>query len=141
MLTIGQAAFSGTYTLEHIYVLSNNPPILNYADNDSRHRMANEFTTTFRSDDYVNHYKNSILWVPENSFEKYTMDSGWGKFMTIKGFYPESFDPSTLGIEVISKTKEEESRYSINGTKITTPSKGINIIKKADGTTKKVFIK
>lgn len=47
----------------------------------------------------------------------------------------------TLGIQPISTDNPAKDLYSIKGNKLQFPSKGINIIKMSDGTTKKVLIK
>lgn len=40
-----------------------------------------------------------------------------------------------------SATATEAQRYSVNGTKLTAPRKGVNIIRMSDGTVRKVFVK
>lgn len=54
------------------------------------------------------------------------------------------YDPTT-GISEVEKTTEgdvrEVARYSVDGTLLNKPAKGLNIIRYSDGTTKKVIIK
>ena len=45
------------------------------------------------------------------------------------------------GVETDNEDVKEVARYTIGGQKITTPVKGINIVKMSDGTSKKVIIK
>lgn len=56
----------------------------------------------------------------------------------------ENYDPTT-GISEVETTTEgdvrEVARYSIDGTLLNKPTKGLNIIRYSDGTTKKVIIK
>lgn len=53
-----------------------------------------------------------------------------------------AYDPT--GIENVTATGEEAvevARYALDGTQLSAPAKGINIIKMSDGTTKKVIVK
>lgn len=44
-------------------------------------------------------------------------------------------------VKVTDEAAVEVARYAINGTRLTAPTKGVNIVKMSDGTVKKVFVK
>ena len=44
-------------------------------------------------------------------------------------------------VKVTDEAAVEVARYAINGTRLTAPVKGVNIVKMSDGTVKKVFVK
>ena len=44
-------------------------------------------------------------------------------------------------VKVADEAAVEVARYAINGTRLTAPTKGVNIVKMSDGTVKKVFVK
>ena len=53
-----------------------------------------------------------------------------------------AYDPT--GIETVTSEKEdavEVARYALDGSKLSQPAKGVNIVKMSDGTTKKVIVK
>ena len=53
-----------------------------------------------------------------------------------------AYDPT--GIENVTATGEEAvevARYALDGTQLSVPTKGVNIVKMSDGTTKKVIVK
>ena len=80
-------------------------------------------------------FYNVTLYVPEGTREKYKSIKYWSMFVHI-----EEGEPTGIGL-VNSKQKETEDYYSINGTHSEYPIKGINIIRKSNGTTKKVIVK
>lgn len=80
-------------------------------------------------------FDNAKLYVPKGSVDKYKSTEGWKDFLSI-----EEGQPTEIRNVVGNKTTENR-RYTINGEIITTPQKGINIIKMKDGTVKKVLIK
>ena len=59
--------------------------------------------------------------------------------------FETGYDPTGISDIKIDKTSTEEvyeiARYNMQGRRITTPEKGINIVKMSDGTTRKVFVK
>ena len=83
-----------------------------------------------------NTFKNGDLFVPIGTKDKYKAKNYWSKFVFI-----EEIEPSSIDIEPVLGDVTESSRYSLNGVRITSPQKGINIIKMSDGTTKKVLVK
>lgn len=83
-----------------------------------------------------NTYMNATLYVPVGSKEKYKAAKGWKNFVFIEEGVPT--DINTIGR---NDNSIEIKRYSLNGQQLTKPSKGINIIKMSDGTSKKIIVK
>ena len=81
------------------------------------------------------------LYVPEGSVEAYRTAKYWKDFKNIKEKYY-----SSTGINKVNtysgsqKEVHEISRYSINGQRLNAPTRGINIVKYSDGTTKKIMV-
>lgn len=82
-----------------------------------------------------NTYNNALLSVPKGTLDKYKTTEGWNQFLNIA----ESETSNITKNE--SKGVYEQIRYGINGSVVNKPSKGINIIKMKDGTTKKIIVK
>ena len=82
-------------------------------------------------------YTNATLHVPAISIDAYKNAEQWKDFGNIVALT----DPS--GIEATRATQEPTivERYTIDGKRIVTPQRGLNIIKMSDGTTKKVVVK
>ena len=77
---------------------------------------------------------NCILYIPIGTYDKYRARYGWG-FLHIEEGIPN-------GITDIDKGKlKERSRFTMDGKQVIQSQKGINIIKYADGTTRKVMCK
>ena len=75
---------------------------------------------------------NVLLIVPDNSLDDYKNHSVWGKFWV---------DSETDIVPIIHDKSRSYVAYNLNGRKISTPEKGINIIRYSDGTNRKVLIK
>jgi hypothetical protein len=56
-------------------------------------------------------------------------------------FIIEEYDSETTGIRAMNTNSEVESVYSPNGIRMEKPTKGLNIIKMKDGTTRKIMVK
>lgn len=69
----------------------------------------------------------------------------WGasKPLTLKvtGVYKHSTKEDATSLSAVSTNAESVAYYTLSGTRIGKPSKGINIVKMTDGTTKKVLVK
>ena len=75
------------------------------------------------------------LYVPQGSFGNYYVTSGWDYFSKIV-----EFDPTGIGAVTTKADAKEVSRYSVDGQKLDTPVKGLNIVKYNDGSIKKVVV-
>lgn len=85
------------------------------------------------------HY-NATLHVPEVSLEAYNTTEQWMDFGIIVALTDS--DPTPTGIKGINNdVMTGERYYSIDGKRIATPQRGLNIIRMNDGTTKKIVIK
>ena len=82
-----------------------------------------------------NTFTNADLFIPVGTMDKYKSKAGWKEFMRIQEDAPSGI--STTASEVAT----EEGRYTIDGKRISSPQRGINIIRMSDGTTRKVFVK
>ena len=78
--------------------------------------------------------KHCTLYVPAESVELYKQDSWWGGFKEIK-----SIDEYTSVKSVQVASPRISSIYDVKGNKVDDTSKGLNIIKYANGTSKKVI--
>ena len=86
-------------------------------------------------------YTNATLHIPAASIEDYKNAEQWKDFGNIVALTDD--DPKPTGIEV-STAKQLPTiieRYTIDGKRITTPQRGLNIVKMSDGTTKKIIVK
>ena len=74
------------------------------------------------------------LYVPKGSLQEYKNWDEWAAFKNIV-----EFDPT--GIDDVHNTtdRHELSRYSADGSRLTLPAKGLNIVRYSDGTTRKVM--
>ena len=78
---------------------------------------------------------NATLYVPKGTIDKYKAAGGWENFANIKELESET------GIKQLNNNSKISDIHSLRGYKLTSPFKGINIIKMKNGTTKKVLIK
>lgn len=59
----------------------------------------------------------------------------WGDFGKIVGY-----DVTGINKVTTSTNAKEVSRYSVNGQRLSVPTKGLNIVKNSDGSVKKVAV-
>lgn len=80
-------------------------------------------------------FQNMTLFVPKGSKSAYEKAKGWDNFWNIKEFDPTGINNPTVDdvTDIIY--------YDISGQQLKSFKKGINIIKRSDGTIKKVFVK
>ena len=113
---IGEWAFDGCSGLTSIYVYPEKLPKLE--------------SNVFNGCDA----KNCTVYVPKGTYADYKL-SEFGYFENIVEFDATGIDKVT-----ISTDAKELSRYSVNGQRLSAPSKGLNIVKYSDGSVKKVAV-
>ena len=115
---IGEKAFEGCSGLTSIYVYAEKVPYM--------------FYHAFKGVDA----KKCTLYVPMGTRDDYRL-SGFGDyFENIVEFDATGIDKTTTSTDV-----EEVARYSVNGQRLSAPTKGMIIVKYSDGSVKKVAIR
>jgi len=75
------------------------------------------------------------LYVPKGTFQDYWLADEWGDFGNIVEYDVTGVDKVTISTDAM-----EVSRYSINGQRLSAPTKGLNVVKYSDGSVKKVAV-
>ena len=75
------------------------------------------------------------LYVPQGTEQDYWLADVWGDFGNIVEYDPTGIDRVTTSTDT-----KELSRYSVNGQRLSAPTKGLNIVKYSDGSVKKVAV-
>ena len=75
------------------------------------------------------------LYVPQGTKQDYWLADVWGDFGNIVEYDPTGIDKVTTSTDT-----KEVSRYSVNGQRLSAPTKGLNIVKYSDGSVKKVAV-
>ena len=114
--SIGSSAFLGCSGLTSIYVYAEKMPKLG--------------TNMFDDCDA----KKCTVYVPKGTYDDYWL-SEFGYFENIV-----EFDPTGINNVITSNDAKEHSRYSLNGQRLSAPTKGLNIVKYSDGSVKKVAV-
>ena len=114
--SIGGGAFYGCSGLTSIYVYTKKLPELGY--------------NVFNGCDA----KNCTVYVPKGTYDAYK-SSEFGYFEKIV-----EFDATGIDKVNTSTNAKEVSRYSVNGQRLSSPAKGLNIVKYSDGSVKKVVV-
>ena len=114
--SIGSSAFLGCSGLTSIYVYAEKMPKLG--------------TNMFDGCDA----KKCTVYVPKGTYDDYWL-SEFGYFENIV-----EFDPTGINNVITSNDAKELSRYSLNGQRLSAPTKGLNIVKYSDGSVKKVAV-
>ena len=115
--SIGEGAFDGCSGLTSIYVYAENVPEIN--------------SYSFEGFDA----KKCTLYVPMGTRDDYRLSKFGDYFENIVEFEATGIDKTTTSTEV-----EEVARYSVNGQRLSAPTKGLNIVKYSDGSVKKVAV-
>lgn len=114
--SIGYNAFYGCSGLTSIYVYTEKMPKLG--------------TNMFDGCDA----KKCTVYVPKGTYDDYWL-SEFGYFENIV-----EFAPTGINNVITSNDAKELSRYSLNGQRLSAPTKGLNIVKYSDGSVKKVVV-
>ena len=114
--SIGGNAFSGCSGLTSIYV---------YAE-----KLPNMKSDVFDGCDA----KKCTVYVPKGTYDDYWL-SEFGYFENIV-----EFEATGINNVITSNDAKELSRYSVNGQRLSAPTKGLNIVKYSDGSVKKVAV-
>ncbi len=84
--------------------------------------------------------EDATLHVPASSIDVYSANDIWKKFRSIVALVDS--DPKPTGITNVNQnTKAAQQYYSLDGKRLVTPQRGMNIVKMSDGTTRKVMVK
>ena len=113
---IGSSAFDGCTGLTSIYVYTEKLP-----------KMGRD---VFDGCDA----KKCTVYVPKGTYDDYWL-SEFGYFENIVEFDATGIDKVTTSTDA-----KELSRYSVNGQRLSAPTKGLNIVKYSDGSVKKVVV-
>ena len=115
--SIGSSAFWGCSGLTSIYVYAEKVPKIG--------------SDVFKEVDA----KKCTLYVPMETYDAYWL-SDFGYFENIVEFEATGIDKTITSTDV-----EEVARYSVNGQRLSAPTKGLNIVKYSDGSVKKVAVR
>ena len=80
--------------------------------------------------------KKCTLYVPMGTYDDYWLSNFGDYFEDIVEFDATGIDKTTTSTDV-----EEVARYSVNGQRLSAPTKGLNIVKYSDGSVKKVAVR
>ena len=115
---IGERAFYGCSGLTSIYVYAEKVPEIG--------------SNAFERFDA----KKCTLYVPMGTRDDYRLSEFGDYFENIVEFESTGIDKTTTSTDV-----EEVARYSVNGQRLSAPTKGLNIVKYSDGSVKKVAVR
>ncbi|MDY6229462.1 MAG: leucine-rich repeat domain-containing protein [Prevotella sp.] len=90
----------------------------------------------YNSETYVFEFAPATLYVPTGTKAKYESTPAWNKFANIV----EGTENAVKSVETGVKAEETE-RYNVSGQRISSPQKGLNMVRMSDGTTRKVMCK
>ncbi len=109
------------YALEEIYSLNPTPPT----------------GQNGRWDMFPSRIKNScIVYVPKGCKEAYSTVKVWQDFLHI-----EEIGEEDAIADITADGEAEASRYTLDGRRVSTPERGVNILRYGDGTAHKVLVK
>ena len=85
-------------------------------------------------------YDRCLLAVPIGYFQIYKNKEYWNKFINVREEEDDEEDETSVG-NIQGGSKAQATYYSIDGKRFPSAQKGLNIVKTADGRTKKVNVK
>jgi hypothetical protein len=82
-------------------------------------------------------FSTATLYVPKGTIEKYEATSAWNQFHSI-----EEIESTAIDDAIARKGESNEAkRYDLSGRRVSQSQRGLNIVRQADGTVRKVIVK
>lgn len=140
--SIGRSAFSDCKSLKNLTISKDVTSIKDILFNFSLDDLELEsvyvaWQNPIEAGSFFNRIKisNCTLYVPQGTKEAYANADIWKDFGNIIEYDATGIDKVTNRSDV-----KEISRYSLNGQRVTSPTKGVNIVVYSDGSIKKVAV-
>ena len=140
--SIGSSAFQDCSSLKNLTISKEVTSIKDIALNNSYNWLELEsvyvaWENPIEAGSFFNRIKisNCTLYVPQGTKEAYANADVWKDFGNIIEYDATGIDKVTNRSNV-----KEISRYSLNGQRVTSPTKGVNIVVYSDGSIKKVAV-
>ena len=140
--SIGSSAFQDCSSLKNLTISKEVTSIKDIALNNSYNWLELEsvyvaWENPIEAGSFFNRIKisNCTLYVPQGTKEAYANADVWKDFGNIIEYDATGIDKVTNRSDV-----KEISRYSLNGQRVTSPTKGVNIVIYSDGSIKKVAV-
>ena len=140
--SIGSSAFSDCKSLKNLTISKDVTSIKDIRFNNDYEDLELEsvyvaWENPIEAGSFFNRIKisNCTLYVPQGTKEAYANADVWKDFGNIIEYDATGIDKVTNRSDV-----KEISRYSLNGQRVTSPTKGVNIVVYSDGSIKKVVV-
>lgn len=140
--SIGRSAFSDCKSLKNLTISKDVTSIKDIRFNNDYEELELEsvyvaWQNPIEAGSFFNRIKisNCTLYVPQGTKEAYANADVWKDFVNIIEYDATGIDKVTNRSDV-----KEISRYSLNGQRVTSPTKGVNIVVYSDGSIKKVAV-
>lgn len=140
--SIGRSAFSDCKSLKNLTISKDVTSIKDIRFNNDYEELELEsvyvaWQNPIEAGSFFNRIKisNCTLYVPQGTKEAYANADVWKDFGNIIEYDATGIDKVTNRSDV-----KEISRYSLNGQRVTSPTKGVNIVIYSDGSIKKVAV-
>ena len=140
--SIGYSAFSDCKSLKNLAISKDVTSIKDIRFNNDYEDLELEsvyvaWQNPIEAGSFFNRIKisNCTLYVPQGAKEAYANADVWKDFGNIIEYDATGIDKVTNRSDV-----KEISRYSLNGQRVTSPTKGVNIVVYSDGSIKKVAV-
>ena len=140
--SIGSSAFSGCKSLKNLTISKDVTSIKDIRFNNDYDDLELEsvyvaWQNPIEAGSFFDRIKisNCTLYVPQGTKEAYANADVWKDFGNIIEYDATGIDKVTNRSDV-----KEISRYSLNGQRVTSPTKGVNIVVYSDGSIKKVVV-